>query len=233
MEGQNHPVFEISRLFRNFGPMNIKGILFDLDGVLIDSEESYTRFWNEIETIFPTGIPDYAHAIKGTTLSKILMHYPEGEVRDEIVRRIHQFENEIRYSVYPGVVEFLSDLVANQVRTAIVTSSDDVKMGHFFSQLPQMRHYFDAIVDGSMVSHSKPHPEPYLTGAAALRLSPEECVVFEDSFQGIESGLAAGCTVVGVAGTFPREEIEARAPHTVEGFKGLTLRSLKAMLSKP
>lgn len=210
--------------------MNIKGILFDLDGVLIDSETSYTRFWDSIEREFPTGIPDYALAIKGQTLSKILGNYPDAETRARIMDRIHDFESNMRYGINPGVIEFLSDIRAHGVKTAIVTSSDDVKMSFLFEQLPQLRPYFDCVVDGSMVSHSKPHPEPYLTGAACLDLNPRDCVVFEDSFQGMESGKAAGCAVVGVATTFPEIRVREHVHTVIDTFEDITLSRLREML---
>lgn len=208
----------------------IKGILFDLDGVLIDSETQYTKFWSEIEKVYPTGIPDYPMAIKGTTLSKILLNYPDGNVRQDIIDRIHQFEDIIRYHEYPGVTDFLRDLKANGIATAIVTSSDDVKMGYLFEQLPDLRQWFDTIVDGSMVSHSKPDPEPYLKGAEMLGLKPEECVVFEDSFQGIASGLAAGCHVIGVTTTFSADKMKSHVPVTVSGFEDMTYEKMLEML---
>lgn len=184
----------------------IKGILFDLDGVLIDSETQYTAFWTEIEKIYPTGIPDYPMAIKGTTLSKILENYPDDGTRQDIIDRIHRFEDIIRYHEYPGVSSFLRDVKAHGIATAIVTSSDNVKMGYLFEQLPGLRPWFDTVIDGTMVSRSKPDPEPYLTGARMLGLEPQQCVVFEDSFQGIASGIAAGCHVIGVTTTFSPEK---------------------------
>lgn len=209
----------------------IKGVLFDLDGVLIDSETQYTSFWAEIEKIHPTGIPDYPMAIKGTTLSKILDNYPDDGTRQDIIERIHRFEDIIRYHEYPGVISFLRDLKAHGIATAIVTSSDNVKMGYLFEQLPHLRQWFDTIIDGTMVTHSKPDPEPYLTGAASLGLKPDECVVFEDSFQGIASGKAAGCHVIGVTTTFPPEQMKSHTPVTVNGFEGMTYDKMVKMLS--
>lgn len=211
----------------------VKGVLFDLDGVLIDSETSYTRFWAGIERVYPTGIADYPLVIKGTTLSQILENYPEGDVRDDIIRRIHEFEDRLEYHVYPGVYSFLESLRENGVRRAIVTSSDKVKMGYLAGQLPELLERFDGVVDGSMVTHSKPHPEPYERGAALLGLRPEECVVFEDSFQGMASGEAAGCRVIGVCTTFPRERVLEHAPCAIDSFEGLDYAGLTALVSKP
>ncbi len=104
------------------------GALFDLDGVLIDSEGTYTRFWQGVEDIYPTGVENFAIAIKGTTLESILNHYPDEAVRTDIVRRLQEFQNRMDYPLYPGVQEFLQQLIDAGFRTAIVTSSDPSKM---------------------------------------------------------------------------------------------------------
>ena len=107
---------------------NHYGALFDLDGVLIDSETTYTRFWTEIDSIYPTGIPDYAIAIKGTTLPEIMKHYDDEDVKADILRRIHDFQESMVYELYPGVECFLTMLRKAEIPCAIVTSSDDRKM---------------------------------------------------------------------------------------------------------
>ena len=208
----------------------IKGILFDLDGVLIDSETQYTAFWAEIEKIYPTGIPDYPMAIKGTTLSKILENYPDDGTRQDIIDRIHRFEDIIRYHKYPGVSSFLRDVKAHGIATAIVPSRDNVKMGYLFELLPGLRPWCDTVIDGTMVSRSKPDPEPYLTGARMLGLEPQQCVVFEDSFQGIASGIAAGCHVIGVTTTFSPEKMKSHVPLTVSGFEDMTYDKMIGLL---
>lgn len=183
------------------------GALFDLDGVLIDSETTYTRFWTEIDRIYPTGIENYALAIKGTTLPEIMKHYDDSRVRADILRRITEFQESMTYELYPGVVDFLSMLRDSSVPMAIVTSSDDRKMAHLFRQHPGFQKLFDAIVDASMVTRSKPDPQGYLLGAERIGVAPENCFVFEDSLQGLKAGRAAGAVVVGLATTYPAQKI--------------------------
>lgn len=182
------------------------GALFDLDGVLIDSETTYTRFWTEIDRIYPTGIENYALAIKGTTLPEIMKHYDDSRVRADILRRITEFQESMTYELYPGVVDFLSMLRDSSVPMAIVTSSDDRKMAHLFRQHPGFQKLFDAIVDASMVTRSKPDPQGYLLGAERIGVAPENCFVFEDSLQGLKAGRAAGAVVVGLATTYPAQK---------------------------
>lgn len=200
-----------------------KGVLFDLDGVLIDSESIYTVFWDGIDREFPTGIPNFAQAIKGSNLHRILEMFPEGEVRDTVVARIHDFEDKIVYREFPGVKDFLLSLKEAGIPMAIVTSSDKVKMECLFKQLPWMESYFDAIIDGDMVTRSKPDPQGYLLGAEAIGCDISDCYVFEDSHQGLEAGRRSGATVIALATTNPRESLKGEAHELIDGFTGFTL----------
>ena len=208
--------------------MNTIGALFDLDGVLIDSETTYTRFWEEIDRIYPTGIENYAIAIKGTTLPEILKHYDSDEVIADIVRRVIEFQENLTFNLYDGVAEFLTDLRLNSIRTAIVTSSDNRKMQLLFSQIPLLKELVDVVIDASMVEHSKPNPEGYLKAAAAIGCNPENCYVFEDSLQGLKAGTDSGATVIALSTTYPQETLKGKAAKIIDGFVGF---SVKEMLS--
>lgn len=198
-------------------------ILFDLDGVLIDSEELYTAFWDATEKLYPTGIDDFARYIKGTNLDSIMQLFKPGE-RDDIMRRILDFDSHLVYPLFPGAEEFLRYLEAEGIPTALVTSSNPEKMEQLYSQYPQFRTSFGAIVNGSMVKRGKPNPEGYLLAASMLGKEPARCVVVEDSLQGIRSGRAAGCEVWGLYTTLPREAVEAEASFTFADIREILLR---------
>lgn len=189
-----------------------KAALFDLDGVLIDSETLYTQFWKRVGERHHLPSPTFAYDIKGTTLNDILTtHFPDPNVRADVDRLLHYFENEIVYPVFPGALEFVDALRAAGLKTVIVTSSDSKKMGFLFRQHPDFPTHFDAIVTACDVTHSKPHPEPYLVGALKAGVKPSECLVFEDSYQGLESGRRAGCKVIGISTTNPASEVRLRS----------------------
>lgn len=198
--------------------MNRHAALFDLDGVIIDSESRYTLFWDNIEHIYPTGISNYAVAIKGTTLETILQNYESQQVRDDIVSRLQHFQDTMDYVMYDGAEAFLMDLLDHDVPTAMVTSSDSRKMNILFSHIPQLQRYFRIIIDGSMVTRSKPDPEGYNRAAKELGVDPADCCVFEDSLQGLRAGRAAGGKVVALATTYPRERINDMADHTIDAL---------------
>lgn len=198
-----------------------KGVLFDLDGVVVDSESIYTQFWSDIDKLYPTGVDNFAITIKGNTLQRILADYfPDNDVKQDILERIKDFEINMRYKPFAEAIRFINELKRNQFRIAIVTSSSQKKMDNLYAQNPGFREMFDAVVTGDMVSHSKPDPEPYLLGAKAIGVAPESCYVFEDSISGIESGIRAGATVIGLATTLPYDKIDGKAHLTINDFTG-------------
>lgn len=207
-----------------------RGALFDLDGVLIDSEGLYTQFWTDIEKIYPTGVDDFALAIKGNALFKILgTYFPDPEVQADITRRVHEFENDIRYPVYPGVREFLAVLRSRGFKTAVVTSSDNVKMESLWRQVPDLKEYFDTVITGSDVTRSKPDPQGYLLAAQRLGCAPGDCYVFEDSLQGLEAGMASGATVIALATSNPHGLLKGKAHEIIDNFTGFTVDKLLAV----
>ncbi len=208
------------------------GALFDLDGVLIDSESTYSIFWSGIDEIYPTGIENYAMAIKGTTLPEILKHYDDEEVKADIVHRLVAFQQTMTYPLYPGVEDFLGQLRSHGIPAAIVTSSDNSKMNLLFEQQPQLRNYFDAIIDASQVTMSKPHPQGYLKAAEAIGCDPHDCFVFEDSLQGLKAGSASGATVIAIASTYPAEILKDKATKVIGGLNEFSVDKMLA-LSKP
>ncbi|MDE7421506.1 MAG: HAD family phosphatase [Muribaculaceae bacterium] len=183
------------------------GCLFDLDGVLVDSERIYTKIWEAIECQWPTGIENFAYKIKGTTLEDILERYFPEEVREEVTNELIRLEGMMVYEALPGAIEFLDALKQRGIPIALVTSSNELKMEHLWMDMPGLKEKFDVIITGDQVKCSKPDPEGYLAAAAALGVDPKKCAVFEDSLQGVKAGKAAGAFVIGIAGTLKASDI--------------------------
>lgn len=206
--------------------------LFDLDGVLVDTETKYTEIWRDIEKVYPTGIPNFALAIKGMTLAQILdQYFPDRVVREGVCNLLKDCEDSMTYDVFDGVLDFLEQIDAAGVPSVVVTSSNDAKMARLSAMHPVFMSHFRALVTDSCVTHSKPHPEPYLRGAAMVGVDSSRCIVFEDSFSGMAAGRAAGAAVVGLATTNPRESIVGKADVVIDGFGGLTFADVLDMLS--
>ncbi len=204
--------------------------LFDLDGVLIDSESIYTVFWNRMNELFPTGIDNFAYVIKGTTLPQILDRYfPDPKVQAELRVYLKKQEAEMVYRIFPGVERFLKALKEKDIPTAIVTSSNDAKMKVLFDSLPGFRDYFDVVVTDTDVTRSKPDPQGYMLAAERLGVPSEHCVVFEDSRAGLEAGRRAGGKVVAVATTLTHEDIAGCGDIVIDSFEELTPERVEAL----
>lgn len=192
-----------------------KAALFDLDGVLIDTEGIYTSFWDKVAKHYGKAAT-FANDIKGTTLDDILStHFPEPATRAEIEKMIHDFEDSMVYALFPGATTFLSELRRRGVLCAIVTSSDRKKMDALALQNPTLATGMDTVVIADDVTRSKPDPQGYLLAAQRLSVPPEFCVVFEDSLQGLEAGRRSGALVVGLTTTNPFEKVAPLSDITI------------------
>ena len=208
-------------------------MLFDLDGVIIDSEKEYTRIWSRVNEEFPTGVEGFATKIKGTTLESILSKYfPDTDVQRRVVARLYEEEGKMVYDYCPGARELLEALHDAGIPIALFTSSNEVKMAHLYHDRPELRNAFDFIITADKVKHSKPAPDGYLMAAAGLGLEPRDCVVIEDALQGVKAGRAAGCKVIGVAGTLKAESLAPYSDMVVNTLEEVDVDSILELLNK-
>ncbi|MBR4829163.1 MAG: HAD family phosphatase [Muribaculaceae bacterium] len=183
------------------------GILFDLDGVLLDSEGQYSIFWASMDKEYPTGVPDFASFIKGFHLTRILEYFANDEVRQQVLVKLIEFERNMRFEFFPGALDFVRQLRDAGFPIAIVTSSDRKKMQALYSQHPEFPTLFDQIVTGDMVTRAKPDPDCFLLGARLIGMDIKDCIVFEDSRNGLIAGRESGATVIGIATTLSAEDV--------------------------
>ena len=212
----------------------LKAALFDLDGVVFDTEPQYSEFWGAQGREFHPEIPNLENAIKGQTLTQIYDKYFSGELEPKqavITARLNEFEKQMAFDYIAGFEAFVKELRAHGVRTAVVTSSNVPKMNSVYSRHPEFRQLFDAILTAEDFKRSKPDPDCYLTAAAKFGVSPEESVVFEDSFNGLKSGRAAGMTIVGLATTNPAEAIQPHSDIVINDYEGMDFEKCDNLLS--
>lgn len=214
--------------------MNVKNQLsaglFDLDGVILDTEGLYTQFWVQQGEWSHPEMPDFSYRIKGRTLKEILKTYfPQEQQAQELIRRLNEFESRMPFRYVPGVEEFVKELKAEKMKLAIVTSSDDEKMKHVYAAHPELKEWFDVIVTADQITHSKPDPECYLLAAQQVGAEPACCFVFEDSMSGLEAGCRAGMTVVGLSTTYPEEQVAEKADLVIPDFRNFSYRRLREL----
>lgn len=206
--------------------MKAKAVLFDLDGVLVDTEGIYTQIWSSINEKFPTGKENFALAIKGMTLPNILSTYFAVADHNAVVAMLEKSEKTMPYPLFPKTMPFLDFLRSNNIPAAIVTSSNDSKIARLFSMYPGFRDHFAAVVTDSHVSHGKPDPEGYLLGARLLGTDIKDCVVIEDSINGLIAGRNAGARLVAMATTNPPELLRPFTTLIADNFDDSRIRDL-------
>ena len=202
----------------------MKTALFDFDGVIVDTEPIYDIFWNENGIRYNTGIDNFAKVIKGTTLPDIMeKHFADrtDDFKRLVIEESTTFERGMPLPAMPGSIEFLLLLKKNGVKVGLVTSSDSHKIERAFA-LHDLKNIFDTVVTADRITKGKPDPMCYLLAASDLQVHPSECLVFEDSFAGIQSGTTAGMRVIALSTTNPAESLEDKAYKVIPNFKDLT-----------
>ena len=205
----------------------VKGVLFDMDGVILDTEKLYTRFWCEAAQAL--GYPmTHEMALGMRSLSRevgerqLKAYLGESvdyqQVRNKRIEMMSAFIEENGVELKPGIHELLDFLKERGIKTSIATSSPLDRTKEYLSQVGLVD-AFDELVSGHMVEHGKPAPDIYIYAAKKLGLNPEECLVLEDSPTGLLAAYRAGCIPVMVPDQDqPDEETRQRAYAVVENL---------------
>src|SRR3989338_1203207 len=200
---QNLFIFHVKH-FVNF-PANTKAVLFDMDGVIFNTEDLAHDAFVKLGLEFGGTFEETDHkAILGSTQSywshylmeKWSVSMGEGEFRALFWKLLEeQTKNKIAFM--PGFFDCIENIHAKSFKIALVTSSPRFEVESLLKRF-NIHHFFDEIVAGDEISRGKPDPSPYLLAMKRLSLSPGDCVVIEDSLSGVRSGKAAVCFVIAV-----------------------------------
>ena len=198
---------------------DFSAVLFDLDGVIVDTEGQYSLFWKQIGAEYLPGVPDFAPAIKGRTLTQIYdTYFPDAADRAAITERLNAFERQMDFPYIAGAREFLEALQAQGVPTAIATSSNCDKMACLYARHPEIKNLVTSVLTAEDARRSKPAPDCYLAAAERLGADISNCIVFEDSPNGLAAGRASGAFVIGVCTSLAATEIEPLCDAYIEDF---------------
>ena len=213
-------IHEIKKIMPQVNISDFSAVLFDLDGVIVDTEGQYSLFWKQIGEEYMPGMPDFALAIKGRTLTQIYdTYFPDAADRAAITERLNAFERQMDFPYIAGAREFLEALQAQGVPTAIVTSSNCDKMACLYARHPEIKNLVTAVLTAEDARRSKPAPDCYLAAAERLGADISNCIVFEDSPNGLAAGRASGAFVIGVSTSLAAAEIEPLCDAYIEDFK--------------
>ena len=206
----------------------IKAIIFDMDGVLVDSEPIHERA--EMETCLEFGMrveDGELDCFRGKRLEDIFSYvigkYGRGDepIEEMVQRKMEKYLMLalVEMEMVPGALEFLYKLMDNKKYAyALTTSGRKVQQDKILAKFG-LTNFFEIMVTADDVKNGKPHPEPYSATVEKMNENPEECLVVEDSDNGILSAKAAGCFACGITTTFGREKLEnAGADIIVSGF---------------
>lgn len=210
----------------------IDGVIFDMDGLMFDTERMWATFWEpalaELGLPYKKGLDEAARGTSGETMWNILRQfYGEDCDAEAIVESLHRvadkkFEKPVPKK--PGLDELLAWLDEQHIPMAVASSSREKMIRHHLDNWG-LTHYFSAIVSGQHVTHSKPDPEIFLLAAERLGVRPERCLVLEDSYNGVRAGAAGGFVTVMVPDMMQPDE-EMRRCYTME------CKSLNEVLEK-
>lgn len=183
----------------------IRGAIFDMDGVLVDSHPVHMRAWERFlkSQGRPVSQQDLDFILEGRKREEILRHFM-GELTPELLASYGQQkealfrEESTNMKSIPGVTRFLDELASVSLPMGVASCGGRGRVNHLLDQL-QLAHYFRFIITGDDVTDGKPDPAIFLKAAGQLQMHPEDLLVFEDSVSGVRAARAAGMQCLGIA----------------------------------
>lgn len=215
-----------------------KAVIFDLDGVLANSvqialknrKELLAGYGVDLEKIpDPQGEGHRAASLK-TLLANVQSHTGVGIDPEEFAKHSTEKMRQAlkSQSADPALINFLEDLNQHGIACAIATSGRREVVAMKLEVLG-LTNYFPTIVTGDDVQEHKPHPAAYLEALRRLGLTPEDCIIIEDSLTGIHAGIASGCKVIGFVGFNPSKKTLPRTVLTIQKWNEINYKALAGL----
>jgi beta-phosphoglucomutase len=211
-------------------------VIFDMDGVICHTNPYHSIAFREffsVRDLAPSD-EDFAQHMFGKSNSYILSHFLQRPIAGEELLQMEQEKEGLFRKIYEphvspinGIVEFISDLKSNAVLIGVATSAPRANLDLIFSKVA-LRDQLSSILASEDVSKHKPDPEVYLRSAKNLGVSPDQCVVFEDSFSGVTAALNAGMRVVGVLSSHTQEELPPCNLY-ISDYTGISFETVKGL----
>jgi len=212
-------------------------IIFDMDGVLVDSSPFHLRKW--MNTLRAHGIAfqeeELRRIVLGPANDVIFRRFLGNDLtREQLVELSEDLDANFRREIgphppaIPGVRRFIEECQAQGIAMAVASAAIASNVKFLLAAL-ELRDYFRVVLAVDSTARPKPHPDIYLMTADKLGIIPAACVVFEDSFVGIEAARSAGMKCIAIASTFSAEELrrEAHADLIVPNFEGVSLATVR------
>ena len=210
----------------------IKGYIFDLDGVIVDTAKYHYNAWRKLANSLGFDITEEQNEnLKGVSRIESLEYildlgnltFTEEEKAQMAEEKnswyVESISNMDKSELLPGAETLIKEIKASGLKVSLGSAS---KNSLRILEATGLIDYFDAIIDGTKTTESKPHPQVFLMGAEALELSPEECIVFEDSLNGVKAANTGGFVSIGVGDA----EILKEANFVIPSLEGITVDAL-------
>lgn len=210
----------------------IAACIFDLDGVIVDTAVYHFKAWkrlaNELGFNFTEAQNEKLKGVSRVRSLELILEWggieKSAEEQHELATRKNEWYVDMIHhmtpeEILPGAKELLESLRAAGIKTALGSASKNA--GVILDKVGILP-LFDVVIDGNMVSASKPDPEVFLKGAEALGAAPEQCIVFEDAIAGVEAGKAGGMKVVGIG----EQSVLNEADLVVSGLQEINIQTL-------
>jgi beta-phosphoglucomutase len=210
----------------------IKALLFDLDGVIVETAGFHYQAWRQLAQDLGFDISEeFNEGLKGISRMEsldLILKHGGVELSDEqkLALAVTKNDNYLTLvsqmtpdDILPGVQDFFKQIKQTDIKIGLGSVSKNAKM---ILERVGLLQEFDAIIDGTKISRSKPDPEVFLNGATELGFMPNECIVFEDAVAGVEAGKRAEMKVVGIG----KAEVLTKADIVLAGFEGIELKAL-------
>lgn len=204
----------------------INGCIFDLDGVIVDTAHYHFLAWKRLASGLGYQLTQHDNEqLKGVSRMKsleIVLNLAgvskSAEEMEHLANKKNAWfreyiEQMMPDEIYPGVRPLIRQLRGAGIRVGLASSSKNARQ---VIRLLAIENEFDAIVDGNMIRHTKPHPEIFLKTADMLGVAPENCVVIEDAEAGIEAAVAAGMKCIGIGASALLAKADAVFPKTAD-----------------
>lgn len=213
-----------------------KGIVFDFDGVIVDSHPVHKRAWTRfLESVGTTATEERLQfVLDGRKRDEILRHFLgdlDAERMAEYGHRKEQFfrDEAAHVRTIAGLTDFLDELEDAHLALGVASSGGRSRVNFLLERLDLKKH-FGVVVTGDEVAQGKPHPAVFLRAAQVLRIDPSELIAFEDAVSGVQAAKSAGMMCVGIASP-DRASIlvDAGANHVVPDFRSLSYSKLQEM----
>lgn len=218
----------------------LKAVIFDMDGVIIDSEPLHIEVVLDVLkgldiNLSYDDITRYIGISNSYMWNELAGKYSIRKTVDELIDIQHAMNIDVLDThediTMPGVIELLDEIKSNELKTAIASSSTIDYIDAVVDKLGIARH-FDAIVSGEQVARGKPQPDIFIRAAESLGVSPAECVVIEDSDNGIRAARGAGMKVIGLKNPNSGNQSLAGADRVVHSLREITMPLLNGMVGE-